>query len=522
MTTVSLSYGLSIPVTIDTAQPFAPPLYAYFANRQTYAVTVRNQGQPVSFANGGVTSNPVFWWARCPDSKDVVTAKITNLDTNNGTFNATFSPSQLCELGNPKVPFVFGVTIWADGMPTSIKIGNFRIYNDPSVSGTNFANNYLIQRDIDGLASIDFVNNLISPLASTNFVNNIISGYISTNSLPSLTNGFVKSDIINGLASTDFVVNVISPLASTNFVNDAVASLANTNLLQGFIKTNDSRVINALTNGGLYISTNSLPGLASTNFVNNIISGFIPTNALPSLTNGFVKSDVTNGWATTGYVQNALGVCISTNSLPGLTNGFVKADITNGLASIDSLSSTVQSYQFGAMAKISSVDNTNTIIITDAGSSNPGAWGTYTRDYNPDDAPFTNALGWSISWDGSSGGDSLLEVMTYPSIYLCSPVRLPMDSNMSGMGNASGTVHIAYAQMSITNWISTNDTVYLPNYSPTGHLHNASEVTNLSNVISAQIFSKFFLGSTNAFIFSDQTNLFFRNANNVTNNLTNN
>lgn len=112
-------------ITVDFSAKYAPAIEIYQANERVFTVTLVNKGI-LSITN----MTPTMWWAASTNSTQIATGTVSNIIASNGTFTATFSPSQL----NTNGTFIYGVGLTGTG-PTTARQGQFIIRPDPWAVG---------------------------------------------------------------------------------------------------------------------------------------------------------------------------------------------------------------------------------------------------------------------------------------------------------------------------------------------------------------------------------------------------
>lgn len=193
---------------------------------------------------------------------------------------------------------------------------------------------------------------------------------------------------------------------------------------------------------GFALQTNNFTGIVYSNpsafYPSDNPSGYV-TSAGASMTTQTVY-DLSGAVVASSNLQDSAGVSNIVNGINAWTNGLEFGPhlnwVTNG----------------GVIYGWTNGPDTNIIIVTDGGlsNSNPAAWGTY--NWNDELTYMTNGIGTIL---GTS----------YPSEYTINlgldPYRilraLPT-TNYYGLGEASGTVHVAYAMIIpyIVTMIDTN------------------------------------------------------------------
>ena len=332
---------------------------------------------------------------------------------------------------------------------TSVGVTFTPVYNGFGAAWTAQASDLRYSQSSNNLSSyvqigqlLSTSNGIVALIPSTNgFVASFITnGLATTNFVINATNGLATPAITNGLAGTNLLsaytltnqfiygtnwvsTNALAQIQGTNAILTALIQTAS-NALSGFINSSSNALqftkqpasltlsnlssTGAFTNGlsagqNVSLTTNGSGTIISINATNQTfltngitqtafqpLGFYLGTNSLPTLTNGFVSSTVTNGLATIGYVNlailssggqtNGLGAGLNvslttnisgnitfinatnqtfltnglgqwvglqpsaylgTNALPGLTNGFITTANLSGYATTGALASAI-------------------------------------------------------------------------------------------------------------------------------------------------------------------------------------
>lgn len=239
------------------------------------------------------------------------------------------------------------VHLGADGMATnSLSQQNYFVTNALPYPPF-FAGGYLFRAPLDSGPTVYsttapgmlipgknyFVTQIITngSLASLTF--NILTNVLGYTPLaPADTNGYIRSLQATNISLAAIPVTFWSPSASLWISNLISIGALTTNRYAA------GTLLSSTTNSaGLVTFTAASQTNGFTSIVASNALTFMQTNLLPVLTNGFVRSDITNSSATIAYARS-------------LTNGFVDLRITNNAATVQQLISATNGISAGGIS----------------------------------------------------------------------------------------------------------------------------------------------------------------------------
>lgn len=246
-----------LPLTIDFRARTCPGLEVYSANQRVLDVTIKDGFTKYDYTG----RTPVMWWSPSNNQTNlsgVVMAAISNTNPTNGTFRATWSPSNLNTNGN----FWYGVGITTNGVVTTARIGQMRIIYDPYASGVSPVSfgkslNWGTITQYLGTATYGPYRAGSGISASANADGSVTFAY--TGSVASASWGAITGSISN---QTD-LISLLAGKSDTNHNHDA---------LYYPLASNPS---NYCTLAAAAMLTN---GLASTGYVAGVVAGYVATN----------------------------------------------------------------------------------------------------------------------------------------------------------------------------------------------------------------------------------------------------